>query len=227
VGRPNRRASSRGLLLFLPDREFRELVNSKNLPIAVLCGLVLLILFQAPVLAKNRVADIRVRNLLHQGKEASLRGDQAQAVRLWKQALSLNPSLSRPPWLGPAALPPLNPTVPSEEETARFVPSATASSPRDLFLEGLAEVPYDQAKAMLADWLRRHPQDARVRAYFLERAAAAGDRSEERRHRSVLGLPDDAPASWPIGKLSILLILLAVVWWQGRAAWREYRQQRR
>ncbi|HOY65675.1 MAG TPA: hypothetical protein PLP29_02240 [Candidatus Ozemobacteraceae bacterium] len=147
----------------------------------------------------------RVRNLLQRAQAAHLAGNLPEAKRLWNQAHSIDSTLAMPAWL---TQPPPTLRNPSDILSSRFLLRRTAS------------MPYELAKPLLEDWLRRFPTDEDVRLQYLSRAEAAGDLAQAHRHRAILHLADDNDPI-PFWKYLLIVMLGLFLGWQGRVIYLE------
>lgn len=132
----------------------------------------------------------QAQNLLKRAKNAGMAGNAAEAERLWMQASSLDPSLQRPAWLD---------RKPEIATLSEIIP------PVEALLKKAASLEYRDAATLLEDWLRRFPGDARVRSYYLDRAKAAQDVIQTRRHQSILQ-PEPPKSATPWWKYFLLIL---------------------
>lgn len=137
----------------------------------------------------------QAKNFLQRAKNAAMAGNAAEAERFWMQASSLDPFLQRPGWLDqrPAGVTPVETVLPVEALLAKA-----------------AALEYRDAAPLLEDWLRRFPEDTRVRAYYLERAKAARDAVQTKRHQSLLQ-PEPPKASAPWWKYLVAVLFGALL----------------
>lgn len=166
---------------------------------------------QAPSHAVNQsLKRAQARTFLQRGKNAAAAGNMVEAERSWMLARSLDPSLQRPGWLdqSPAPAKPVETVLPVEALLARA-----------------AALEYRDAAPLLEDWLRRFPEDTRVRAYYLERAKAARDSGQTRRHQSILQ-PEPSRSATPWWKYLVAVLFGALLVREAVVFIREWRNGR-
>ncbi len=132
----------------------------------------------------------QAQNLLRQAKRAKTAGNASSAQRLWLQAHSLDPALQKPEWL---------------DEQPRFIKIAEQVTPLRKMMNQVASMSYQAAKPLLDDWLRRFPDDMKVREYYLMRAREAQDKTQTMRHQSILH-PESIRSSAPWWKYLAIIV---------------------
>lgn len=167
--------------------------------------------FQAPSAAVGLSLKLaQARSCLARAKTAQTAGNMAEAERLWMQARFLDPSLRRPAWL---------------DQKPEGIKLADGISPVEALLKEAASLAYQDAAPLLEDWLRRFPEDARVRAYYLERAKAAQDTAQTRRHQSLLQ-PEPSKSSTPWWKYLVAVLFGGLLIREAIIFTREWRNER-
>jgi len=152
----------------------------------------------------------RFLDLAYKAKTAKRAGQKAKAQDLWRQARSLAPHPTDPGWLD--SLPPaFIPADPAEQRAALLASAAKSLAPRSV--------------ADLEDWLIRHPWDSQVRLLLLEEARKTGNLAMEQRHASFLG-ENPHQARKQAGKLVLGTVLLALIVWQARELFADFRKTR-
>lgn len=132
----------------------------------------------------------QAQNLLRQAKRAKMAGNASSAQRLWLQAHSLDPALKKPEWL---------------DEQPKVIRIAEQVTPRRNMMAQVASMSYQAAKPLLDDWLRRFPDDMKVREYYLMRSREAQDRTQTMRHQSILH-PESIRSSVPWWKYLAIIV---------------------
>ncbi len=143
--------------------------------------------------ARNQFSQ-KVTELMIMAQKARDAGDMANAELFWMHARELRPSLPRPAWLDrKPVFNPDPPPVPEEE-----------------MLEKIKALPYEQAKILLEEMLKKNPSNADARALYLEMAQNNADHVQVKRHASIL---EPSPErAWYYYVLAIIMVLLLL--WQ-------------
>lgn len=139
--------------------------------------------------------DQKVTELMIMAQKARDAGDMPNAELFWMHARELRPSLSRPAWLDqkPVFLP--DPPPPSESE----------------LLARIASLPYEQAKILLEERLKKNPGDIGARRLYHELAQKNQDHVQVQRHAGLLS--DKNPVSRsPLWYLTALVLGSLLVW---------------
>ena len=112
-------------------------------------------------------------SLMQKAKLAVVSGNLKQAESLWKQAKSIDSSLTALAWLNSCSIMPKEYLFADDEA---------------IFAEKLRKMPYSNAKVELDKRLFFNPNNNKLRMLFLELAESNLDGLEVARHRKILGL---------------------------------------
>ena len=139
-------------------------------------------------------------SLMQKAKRALLSGNTKLAENYWKQANAIDPAQSKPLWL--------NKDSTNEYYYKRHQNKVLEESK---FIQLLHEMPYEKAKIELDKKLLSNPDNAKLRAVYLELAEKNNDLQEADRHRSLLGIkPKVEPESNLKFWLKILLVFVVI-----------------
>ena len=143
--------------------------------------------------ARNQFSQ-KVTELMIMAQKARDAGDMANAELFWMHARELKPSLPRPAWLDRKPVFRPDPPTVSEEE----------------MLDKIRVLPYEQAKILLEEMLKKNPSNARARSLYFEMAQNNDDHVQVKRHASVL--VQSPERGWYYYVFAVVLFLLLL--WQ-------------
>lgn len=116
-------------------------------------------------------------SLMQKAKKALLSGNTKLAENYWKQASSIDPTQAKPLWLK------------NDASNSHFYQKhQNKVLEESKFVQLLHEMPYDKAKIELDKKLLSNPDNAKLRAVYIELAEKNNDLLEANRHRALLGL---------------------------------------
>ena len=146
---------------------------------------------------KLQGTDRKVTELLLLSMQARDAGDMANAELFWMHARELKPSLRRPAWL----------------ERQFEVPVGDLSD--EEILKRIVQLPYDKARILLEEQIRKSPDNERLRSRYLELARENNDEIEIKRHESAMKKNEEGSSSAQlVFRYAIFLILVVLLVWQ-------------
>ena len=138
-------------------------------------------------------------SLMQKAKKALLSGNPKLAENYWKQASSLDPNNIKPLWLNPNA------------SKTYYKRNQDKVLEEKKFVQLLYEMPYEKAKIELDKKLLSNPDNAKLRAVYLNLAELNNDKQEADLHRSLLGIkPELKQESKLKFWLKTLLIIIVI-----------------
>ena len=143
-------------------------------------------------------------SLMQKAKKALLSGNTKLAENYWKQANSLDPAQAKPLWLK------------NDSSNNRYYKrNQDIVLEETKFIQLLHEMPYEKAKIELDKKLLSNPDNAKLRAVYMELAEKNNDSQEADRHRSLLGIKPKAETEsnykfWVKTLLVIIVISLII-----------------
>jgi len=140
--------------------------------------------------------DRKVTELLVLSMQARDAGDMPNAELFWMHARELRPSLKRPAWL-----------------EKQFEAPGDISDQQ--ILDRIVKLPYDKAKILLEEQIRKSPANDSLRSRYLELARENEDEQQINRHASAMKKKAaDMSSEHLVLRYVIFLILSVLLVWQ-------------